>query len=165
MVAIGGIDIIECMATSGESPVKHGEAKTYIQQLLTRPRPVDNVVRAGLTPKLRDVDTLISMLTYISAPADAQLLTTSSFAPKTELHDPPIEEFSVLRTALEKSGEKETHRPIEGPSIVIVTEGSGRVGEEKVERGDVVFVAAGVEVEFEAGSRGGFNFFRAFVEA
>ena len=27
----------------------------------------DNVVRAGLTPKLKDIDTLLSMLTYIVA--------------------------------------------------------------------------------------------------
>jgi len=104
------------------------------------------------------------MLTYVSAPADAQLLTTTDFAPKTQLYDPPIEEFSVLRTALDKTGEKETHRPVEGPSIVIVTEGQGKIGEEKVERGHVIFIAAGVEVEFEAG-QAGFTFFRAFVEA
>jgi mannose-6-phosphate isomerase len=127
---------------------------------------VDNVVRAGLTPKLRDVDTLISMLTYVSAPADAQLLTTSSFAPKTELYDPPIDEFSVLRTSLDQ-GETEKHRPIEGPSITIVTEGKGRVGDVEVQRGDVVFIAAEVEVEFESSKEGegSFTFFRAFVEA
>jgi len=67
-------DIIECMATS------------------------DNVVRAGLTPKLRDVPTLISMLTYTSAPPHAQLLRPEPFdgsGGKTMLYDPPIEEFSV----------------------------------------------------------------------
>ena len=142
----------------------------------------DNVVRAGLTPKLRDVPTLISMLTYTSAPADAQLLVTSAFgsssSSKTELFDPPIEEFSVLRTALSREGEKEVHRPIEGPSIMIVTEGAGKIvqaqsqeGEKgegstaplEVKRGDVVFVAADVGVEFEADEEG-FVLFRAFVE-
>lgn len=53
---------------------------------------------------------------------------------------------------------------MDGPSILIVTEGSGNVGDEKVERGHVVFIAAGVEVDFEAGEKG-LTFFRAFVEA
>jgi len=140
----------------------------------------DNVVRAGLTPKLRDVPTLISMLTYTSAPADAQLLVTSAFdsgssssSSKTELFDPPIEEFSVLRTALSREGEKEVHRPIEGPSIMIITEGAGKITQAQsqegsaapleVKRGDVVFVAADVGVEFEADEEG-FVLFRAFVE-
>jgi mannose-6-phosphate isomerase class I len=147
------------------------------------------------------------MLTYTSAPADAQLLVTRPFGSsspspssdkdkegeddtdhnkgnKTELFDPPIEEFSVLRTALDKEGEKEVHRSIEGPSIVIITEGSGKISQVgsssqsgdkramttttplEVKRGDVVFVAADVEVEFEAGQVGekGFVLFRAFVE-
>lgn len=125
---------------------------------------LDNVVRAGLTPKLRDVETLVSMLTYVAAPAHGQLLTTSQFGPHTELYDPPIEEFSVLRTHLSSGGAKETHRPIDGPSIVIVTEGSGKLGGVRMERGNVLFVAANVEVEIESGPDG-LTLFRAFVEA
>ena len=69
------VDIIECMATS------------------------DNVVRAGLTPKLRDVDTLISMLTYEAGQGSKQLLQPTKFTDDgtTLLYDPPIGEFSVLK--------------------------------------------------------------------
>ncbi|KAJ9110639.1 hypothetical protein QFC19_001468 [Naganishia cerealis] len=144
-------DIIECMATS------------------------DNVVRAGLTPKLRDVPTLISMLTYTSAPAHAQLLEPTEFAPKTLLYDPPIDEFSVLRLKLTGAEETEVHRPIEGPSLVVVTEGSGKVaikgGEHadaaalELARGQVVFIAAGEEVEYTASDEQGLELFRAYVEA
>ncbi|KAJ9101248.1 hypothetical protein QFC21_003467 [Naganishia friedmannii] len=143
-------DIIECMATS------------------------DNVVRAGLTPKLRDVPTLISMLTYTSAPAHAQLLEPTEFAPKTLRYNPPIEEFSVLRLKLTAAEQTEVHRPIEGPSMVVVTDGSGKVvvkgGEHdgaqfELKRGQVIFIAAEVEVEYTANREEGLELFRAYVEA
>jgi mannose-6-phosphate isomerase len=104
------------------------------------------------------------MLTYTSAPSHAQLLTTSEFGKKTELFDPPIEEFSVLRTHLETQGEKEAHRGIEGPSICIITEGSGELSGVKADRGDVLFVAPEFELEFTAGDKG-MTVFRAYVEA
>ncbi|WVQ84630.1 mannose-6-phosphate isomerase [Cryptococcus sp. DSM 104549] len=121
-------DIIECMATS------------------------DNVVRAGLTPKLRD------------------LLRPAPFSPEdtaTQLYDPPIAEFSVLRVELAEGG-KAAHRAVDGPSVCIVTRGKGvvrMVGAEgtEFERGDVLFVGAGKEVEWEA--KEGLEVFRAFVEA
>ncbi|WVQ95431.1 mannose-6-phosphate isomerase, class I [Kwoniella sp. CBS 9459] len=152
-------DIIECMATS------------------------DNVVRAGLTPKLRDVPTLVEMLTYDASPGDKQLLKPTKFdsptssgeeasPSKTQLYDPPIEEFSVLRVEL-LSGEKTSHRAIDGPSITIVTKGKGAVSSDsasngegdKVEftRGDVLFVGAGEQVTWTA--EDDVEVFRAFVEA
>ncbi|OCF54616.1 mannose-6-phosphate isomerase [Kwoniella mangroviensis CBS 10435] len=138
-------DIIECMATS------------------------DNVVRAGLTPKLRDVPTLVEMLTYESGPGDQQLLQPTTFGSQdqaTKLYDPPIEEFSVLRVEL-PSGGKTSHRKIEGPSIAVVTQGSGSIvkGDDKVEfeRGNVIFIGANEEVTWEASKD--LEVFRAYVEA
>ncbi|CUA77176.1 mannose-6-phosphate isomerase [Rhizoctonia solani] len=139
-------DIIECMATS------------------------DNVVRAGLTPKLRDVPTLVSMLTYNSGPADAQLMEPKPFKGEssesdsyTTLYDPPIPEFSVLLTDV-PAGKKASHRSLDGPSIFIVTSGSGSVlGQEIKSEGEVWFVGAGQSLEFTAGSEG-LVLYRAFVE-
>lgn len=138
-------DIIECMATS------------------------DNVVRAGLTPKLRDVPTLVDMLTYEAGPAEKQLLTPTEFNrdPATMLYDPPIDEFSVLRVHLAKD-EVTTHRPIDGPSITIITNGEALIewaqgGSLPVYRGDVVFMGAGVEYKWQANDDT--EAFRAFVEA
>jgi mannose-6-phosphate isomerase len=132
----------------------------------------DNVVRAGLTPKLRDVDTLVEMLTYEAGPASQQLLRPTPFSESEDkdkdlLYDPPIDEFSVIKVALEKDG-KTKHRAVEGPSICVVTKGDGKVtwgdsddGEE-VKKGDVVFIGAGEEIEWAAGE--GLEVFRAFVE-
>ncbi|KAK4689673.1 mannose-6-phosphate isomerase, partial [Tremellales sp. Uapishka_1] len=134
-------DIIECMATS------------------------DNVVRAGLTPKLRDVPTLISMLTYEAGPGSKQLLEPVAFGTADEslLYDPPIEEFSVL-----KIGSSTKQRAIDGPSMCIVTDGKGKIGwgdKEglEIKRGEVVFIGAGVEVDWVDVE--GLEVFRAFVEA
>jgi mannose-6-phosphate isomerase len=144
-------DIIECMATS------------------------DNVVRAGLTPKLRDVSTLTSMLTYEAGPAERQFQSAVEFNrdPSTLLYDPPIDEFSVLRVHLAKD-EVTTHRAIDGPSIAIVTAGEAIISwatesqlqiakELIVTRGDVVFLAAGREYKWHA--RQNTEVFRAYVEA
>lgn len=136
----------------------------------------DNVVRAGLTPKLRDVSTLVSMLTYSAGPGSDQLLSPVPWTRSSAgamLYDPPIAEFSVVRISL-KQGETDTHQEVEGPSIVVVTEGSGRVmyakskkggeGEgEAFKKGDVIFVGAGEEVVWEA--KEGVEAYRAFVEA
>ncbi|KAF8680981.1 Phosphomannose isomerase type I [Rhizoctonia solani] len=143
---ISGADIIECMATS------------------------DNVVRAGLTPKLRDVPTLVSMLTYNSGPADAQRMEPKPFKGEssdsdsfTTLYDPPIPEFSVLLTDI-PAGKKASHRALEGPSIFIVTSGSGNVsGQEIKSEGEVWFAGAGQSLEFTAGDQG-LVLYRAFVE-
>jgi mannose-6-phosphate isomerase len=137
----------------------------------------DNVIRAGLTPKLRDVPNLISNLTYIASPPSKHVVqpkpkhsslsvSKSSFS---TLYDPPIPEFSVIQVKL-PNGKKECHDEIKGPSISIVTEGKANVswgleGEKlDISLGDVFFVGAGTRVEFEASGVGELVVYRAFVE-
>ena len=141
------LDIVECMATS------------------------DNVIRAGLTPKLRDVPNLVAGLTYNSAHASKHLVEPGAFdsATHSTLYDPPIPEFSVVRASI-PPGETEVHPPIDGPSIAIVTAGKGSIAwgsNEKLElsEGDVFFVGAGHEVRLAAGGEGELIIHRAFVEA
>lgn len=132
----------------------------------------DNVVRAGLTPKLRDVPTLTTMLTYTASPPSDQILPPVGFrsTKHTTLYDPPIEEFSVLLTNL-KSDEEEKFEAIDGPSILIFTELDKEVavscdGKDIIvnRAGQVFFVGAGVEVSLKA-QGGKMTAYRAFVEA
>ncbi|KAL7750465.1 Mannose-6-phosphate isomerase [Sorochytrium milnesiophthora] len=132
----------------------------------------DNVVRAGLTPKLKDVPTLTSMLTYEYGPARATILHPSPYhgsnskkqaTPNTVVYDPPIPEFTILSTSLSQSN-SERVPGIQGPSVLICTEGQGQlrvVGnsaatdgewktEFKLERGTVLFLAPDVDVEMTA---------------
>jgi mannose-6-phosphate isomerase len=137
------LDIMECMATS------------------------DNVIRAGLTPKLRDVPNLISGLTYISGHHSKHIVEAAPFSEHSRLYNPPVPEFAVIEVQLQ-GNESDVHRPIEGPSIVSITTGNGTVqwdsGSLPVVTGDVLFMGAGVEVSFA--SRGdGLTLYRAFVEA
>ncbi|OMH84288.1 Mannose-6-phosphate isomerase [Zancudomyces culisetae] len=95
-------DCVECMATS------------------------DNVVRAGLTPKFRDVDVLVDMLTYEYGPGEDKLTKGAKWANHSLLYNPPIDEFAVVQTKLRKNEcEKLT---FDGPAVIIVTTGSGTIG-------------------------------------
>ena len=76
----------------------------------------DNVIRAGLTPKLRDVPNLVRGLTYTASPPSKHVVvptlfqSTSSTASK--LYDPPIAEFSVVQVTL-PHGQKESHKKLD----------------------------------------------------
>jgi len=151
-------DIIECMASS------------------------DNVVRAGLTPKFKDVDTLVSMLTYNFAPIEEQKMdpvdypfatlnrTAYSSGSSSLLYDPPIDEFSVVRTVLRDDGSKATFDPLDGPSIVICTAGKGKISVgptvQEVKEGYVFFVGATAHcvLESEGDKDDEFITFKAFCE-
>lgn len=141
----------------------------------------DNVVRAGFTPKFKDVPTLTSMLTYSYAPISEQkmspqdypyaTLSASAYSSGSEctLYDPPIEEFAVVRTALRAQGARAKFEAIEGPSILLCTEGAGwaSVGPTRAEvkAGYVYFVGATATLELECGEGGGeFVTFKAFCE-
>jgi mannose-6-phosphate isomerase len=153
-------DVMECMATS------------------------DNVIRAGLTPKLRDIPNLVAGLTYTAGDPKKHFVQPTPFSPSSssnqptysQLYDPPIPEFAVVQVALPR-GVKDAHRGVAGPSIAAVTEGSGTVswaseGEElqeepqslELKMGDVLFIGADVGVSFESGKEG-LTLYRAFVEA
>jgi mannose-6-phosphate isomerase len=166
------LDIMECMATSGSLAFLPSSRNAFRADSSTS---ADNVVRAGLTPKLRDVPTLTTMLTYTSSPPSEQILPPTGFraTSHTTLYDPPIDEFSVLLTDL-KDGETEKFEGIEGPSILIFTQVEGgkdgatlesSAGEEKIGRvGQVFFIGAGEEVSIAA-KGGRVVAYRAFVEA
>ena len=141
----------------------------------------DNVVRAGFTPKFKDVPTLTSMLTYNFAPIAEQKMSPSDFPyckfnttahssdSSAQLYDPPIEEFAVVKTDLNSSGSKVTFESIEGPSILICTEGQGTISvgpkSEEIREGWVFFVGATAEVVLESSSGDKpFRTFRAFCE-
>ncbi|TPX36063.1 hypothetical protein SeMB42_g07109 [Synchytrium endobioticum] len=137
----------------------------------------DNVVRSGLTPKFKDVETLVSMLTYNYGPANSQILRGAPYkhhsTKHTLLYDPPIEEFSVLRTHLEGAS-SEHYDGMDGPSILIVTDGSGvidyeyasdgheaRNGKMDAKTGFCFFIGADVKVMLSSTSDAS-TFYRAF---
>jgi mannose-6-phosphate isomerase len=151
-------DIIECMAAS------------------------DNVVRAGFTPKFKDVQTLVDLLTYDYAPIDEQkmqpqeypyiTLNRAAYSSSSEatLYDPPIDEFSVIRSVLRGNGSKATFDPIDGPSIIICTSGKGKISVgptvKEIKEGWVYFVGATAHLVMESEGEQDDEFitFKAFCE-
>lgn len=154
-------DIIECMASS------------------------DNVVRAGFTPKFKDVETLTNMLTYSYAPIEEQKLEPVDYpyavlnvpayssGSSCVLYDPPIEEFSVVKTDLNRTGAKATFDGLAGPSILICTGGQGQIRvankTEEIKEGYVFFIGATAECIVENTDGGEedekvFTTFRAFCD-
>ncbi|KAI4967530.1 hypothetical protein ZWY2020_025290 [Hordeum vulgare] len=102
-------ECIECMATS------------------------DNVVRAGLTPKYRDVQTLCSMLTYKQI--FPEILRGVPVQPYVRRYTPPTDEFEV-DCCLLPPGEVAVMAPVPGPSIFLVMTGKARTRAEDLRRHD-----------------------------
>jgi len=93
-------EIIECMACS------------------------DNVVRAGLTPKFKDVDNLVNMLTYSMGGPTIDAGAYSIDNPDCIRYSPPCPEFEVIILTVEP-GKESTYKNPGLPVIMIILEGSG----------------------------------------
>jgi mannose-6-phosphate isomerase len=119
-------DIIECMACS------------------------DNVVRAGLTPKLVDVPVLIDMLTY-----DYELPKIMRPNPSgSTTYTPPVKDFEVEVVAVE-AAEAWICAPSLSPQIVLVVDGTAEETKaeesgDEIEPGACYFVPANESLEFNA---------------
>ncbi|KAL1989233.1 hypothetical protein VTN96DRAFT_3780 [Rasamsonia emersonii] len=141
-------DIVECMARS------------------------DNVLNTGFCPRAErdNVALFTEALSFWPHAPDEALLgrhpSDKAEKGKTVEYAPPISEFHVLATHL-GAEEKEVIKPINGPSIMVVTSGDGRMhaGGKTIElkEGYVFFVGQGVGIEFESPVNG-MAIYRAYVE-
>ena len=102
-------EIIECMACS------------------------DNVVRAGLTPKFKDVDNLVSMLTYSQGGPTINAGTPAYGDSRIMRYTPPTGEFEVMVITC-NPGEDISLPRLPVPSVFIVIEGSGSTDNEDGQR-------------------------------
>lgn len=62
----------------------------------------DNVVRAGLTPKFKDVSTLCQMLNYESKTIEQNMFQAQvdNKDPCLVVYDPPVPDFTVAKMAV-----------------------------------------------------------------
>lgn len=111
----------------------------------------DNVVRAGLTPKLKDAPTLCEIMDYRCG--GAQLLTPtavveapSPHVPSVARYTPPVPEFE---TDLVRAPSGEVDMPAsDGGSVLMVTEGQGTLqipdqSDTPIQAGESYFLPAG----------------------
>ncbi|KAI3956854.1 hypothetical protein MKX01_000888 [Papaver californicum] len=137
-------ECVECMATS------------------------DNVVRAGLTPKYRDVKSLCTMLTYKQGLPE--ILHGVPLNKYTKKYTPPFDEFEVDFCDLPK-GESVMFHEVEGPSIFLCTTGDGTLrtfsltsaAEDVLRDGLVLFVPSGTKIVISASPLTGLQLYRAGV--
>ena len=141
-------DIVECMARS------------------------DNVIATGFCPAAErdNVELFGQALTFNPHNAESALLprrkSDKGMNGKTDVYQAPISEFAVLCTCL-GAGEKETHKAILGPSLMIVVKGCGAMnipGDQTIElkEGFVYFVGQGVALDFCTDK--GLAVYRAYAE-
>ena len=120
-------EIIECMACS------------------------DNVVRAGLTPKFKDVDNLVEMLTYSMGGPSIDVGEPEPGDPRIVRYTPPVPEFEVMILSLEPGDSCEMKYPGE-PCILLVVEGAGTVDGQQLRPGRSYFWGAPKDGEAAAES-------------
>lgn len=110
----------------------------------------DNVVRAGLTPKPKDVDTLIEMLTYNCEPASAKRFQPSREDECTEIFRPPVPDFAVAKITIPPGRATYNLIPRTTGSILIIVNGKAEIGPSKVfSRGSVLFIPANEKINIK----------------
>merc|ERR1712137_253273 len=112
----------------------------------------DNVVRAGLTPKLRDAQTLCAMLDY--SQKEIPVLRGEEVQNGCWRYPTPVDEFLLYRVFLSSDqGEYVVPRPENSPMIVLAIEGRASLsyGEETdsslVQSGSIFYVPEDIELK------------------
>ncbi|KAL7565535.1 hypothetical protein ACA910_003814 [Epithemia clementina (nom. ined.)] len=99
----------------------------------------DNVVRAGLTPKLKDVQTLVNMLTYKTCMPEIHSGITVDEC--TTRYQPPVRDFCVEVIYVEGGTEYEIS-DVASPSVILTTEGEASLKQDDICSLDVSFGSA-----------------------
>jgi len=98
------------------------EPHAYIQgEILECMACSDNVVRAGLTPKFKDVNTLVEMLTYKSTVPD--ITRGMQVDPCTVLYVPPVKDFAIEVIKV-PAGTTYRLNPARSPAVILTISGS-----------------------------------------
>ncbi|XP_033110326.1 mannose-6-phosphate isomerase-like isoform X2 [Anneissia japonica] len=106
----------------------------------------DNVVRAGLTPKYKDIPTLCDMLNYNPSTPNSKIFPCRKDAKDDHvtIYSPPVPDFAVDK--IEVDGKVDyTISAYNSASIILVIKGQAEANTEqalKIHRGSVIFVSA-----------------------
>lgn len=113
----------------------------------------DNVIRAGLTPKFKDIDTLLEMLDYTGQNASEKFFQSIHIGPHCELFKPPVSDFAVVQIKVPASAGTECQRHTIANrafgSIILVLKGNALAAFSdcsfELEEGSIVFVPATIK--------------------
>jgi mannose-6-phosphate isomerase len=133
----------------------------------------DNVVRAGLTPKYKDVDTLLDMLVYEGKPKADMIFKPETLVGDqkfTELFLPPVEDFAVGKVVIPKTESSYKITNSAFGSIILTLSGRATISGKNMvslmlQRGSIVFLPSNVgpklSLDIEAGDED-FVLYQAF---
>ncbi|KAF8782347.1 Mannose-6-phosphate isomerase like protein [Argiope bruennichi] len=129
----------------------------------------DNVVRAGLTPKFRDVNTLCDILMYDCNKSEENkfLPICDPGDPHVKIFDPPVPEFVVDSIELKKQETSYILKILQTASVLLVVKGKGSYKYENEEGdlmpGSILFISSGCQVFLNPAVE--FLMFRAYCNA
>ncbi|KAF5303326.1 hypothetical protein FQA39_LY10065 [Lamprigera yunnana] len=107
----------------------------------------DNIVRAGLTPKYKDVETLCTTLNYICKSAQEQLLQPTIVDSYCELFKPPVPDFAVVKIEIPAKVVSYNVLPKNSASILIVISGRAKLRNSHLIPGTILFFAANEKLQ------------------
>lgn len=114
----------------------------------------DNVVRAGLTPKLIDIPTLCEMLNYTPATAESKKFSAVQDKKDSYLttYNPPVDDFAVERVCVPKNISTYSFVAKQSASILLFIEGRGssiNPGGFEIKPGMVLFLSANSSLDIK----------------
>ncbi|XP_077264341.1 mannose phosphate isomerase [Temnothorax americanus] len=109
----------------------------------------DNVIRAGLTPKLKDVETLIQVLSFECKSSSVKKIQPFREDTFTQVFRPPVSEFAVAKITLPPGRPSYSLKPRNSPSILLIVGGKAKISSKIFSRGSVLFIPANDEVEMK----------------
>ncbi|XP_017848628.1 mannose-6-phosphate isomerase [Drosophila busckii] len=128
----------------------------------------DNVIRAGLTPKFKDVDQLISSVIFEGTEAHKKTFTPYRIDENVQVYVPPVDDFAVMHVAIKHTLENYKLQIQPFGAILLTLAGErmlklntqNGVKEIKLSRGSIVYipVEAAPEIEFLHAEDCGENF-------
>jgi mannose-6-phosphate isomerase len=101
----------------------------------------DNVVRAGLTPKYIDVETLCDMLTYDTE--KPKVYRGDAVDECLFEYVPPVEEFRIAKVVIPKSLSEYSLKSTLDHAIVLVLSGSGLMNGKEIKMGGIFLIKGG----------------------
>ncbi|XP_030670637.1 mannose-6-phosphate isomerase isoform X2 [Nomascus leucogenys] len=117
----------------------------------------DNTVRAGLTPKFIDVPTLCEMLSYTPSSSKDRLFlpTRSQEDPYLSIYDPPVPDFTIMKTEVPGSVTEYKVLALDSASILLMVQGTVIASTPTtqtpipLQRGGVLFIGANESVSLK----------------
>ncbi|XP_067625317.1 mannose-6-phosphate isomerase [Eurosta solidaginis] len=115
----------------------------------------DNVIRAGLTPKFKDINQLLKSLEYKGSPPESKIFTPKRIDELQLIFIPPVEDFALIQLTLKPTDNEYVLKVEQTPGILLVLNGQRSLeingfNNLLLKRGSIVYLPceSGVELRF-----------------